>query len=290
MTGYGNAEGRLSGITYAVEISTVNNRYFKATVRLPEALGLLEGDIEKYLRQEVQRGTVNYVLRQKGAPAEALFEINEKALATLMKRLSRINPAGGITRELDLGGLLALPGILSPAVPNAEAANRIRRKVLAITKQAIKGLKAMRATEGAALAADLEQNCKAIKTKLERIRRFSAAGPQQYAEKLKKRVDEMLSTAKLKLNDETVAREVAVFADRADIAEEIARLDSHLVQFTKALKANQQAGRKLDFICQEMLREANTIGSKASDADIVHLVVDIKCRIDRIKEQVQNVE
>ena len=148
----------------------------------------------------------------------------------------------------------------------------------------------MRSAEGAALAADLEQHCRAVKSNLEKIRLHSAAGPQQYAEKLKKRVDELLAAAKVKLNDETVAREVAVFADRADISEEVARLDSHLVQFTKALKGNQQAGRKLDFICQEMLREANTIGSKASDADIVHLVVDIKCRIDRIKEQVQNVE
>jgi len=290
MTGYGSAEGRLSGVTYAVEVSTVNNRYFKATLRLPETLGFLEGDIEKQLRQEVSRGTANYVLRQKGAPAEALFEINEKALATLMKRLGRISPARGMERELDLGGLLALPGILSPAVPSAAAAGRIRRKVLAITRQAVKGLKAMRSAEGAALAADLEQHCRAIKSNLERIRLNSAAGPRQYAEKLKKRVDELLAAAKLKLNDETVAREVAVFADRADISEEVARLDSHLVQFTKALRGNQQAGRKLDFICQEMLREANTIGSKASDADIVHLVVDIKCRIDRIKEQVQNVE
>jgi len=96
--------------------------------------------------------------------------------------------------------------------------------------------------------------------------------------------------AKLKLNDETVAREVAVFADRADISEEVSRLDSHLVQFEKGLKGSKATGRKLDFICQEMLREANTIGSKACDAAIVHLVVDIKCRIDRIKEQVQNVE
>jgi uncharacterized protein (TIGR00255 family) len=290
MTGYGSAEGRLSGVTYAVEVSTVNNRYFKATLRLPETLGFLEGDIEKQLRQEVSRGTANYVLRQKGAPAEALFEINEKALGTLMKRLGRISPARGMERELDLGGLLALPGILSPAVPSAAMAGRIRRKVLAITRQAVKGLKAMRSAEGAALAADLEQHCRAIKSNLERIRLNSAAGPRQYAEKLKKRVDDLLAAAKLKLNDETVAREVAVFADRADISEEVARLDSHLVQFTKALRGNQQAGRKLDFICQEMLREANTIGSKASDADIVHLVVDIKCRIDRIKEQVQNVE
>jgi len=280
----------LSGVTYAVEVGTVNNRYFKATLRLPETLGFLEGDIEKQLRQEVSRGTANYVLRQKGAPAEALFEINEKALATLMKRLGRISPARGMERELDLGGLLALPGILSPAVPSAAMAGRIRRKVLAITRQAVKGLKAMRSAEGAALLADLEQHCRAIKSNLERIQLHSAAGPQQYADKLKKRVDELLAAAKLKLNDETVAREVAIFADRADISEEVARLDSHLVQFAKALRGNQQAGRKLDFICQEMLREANTIGSKACDAGIVHMVVDIKCRIDRIKEQVQNVE
>jgi uncharacterized protein (TIGR00255 family) len=189
-----------------------------------------------------------------------------------------------------LGGLLALPGILTPAVPSGELAGRIRRKVLAITRQALKGLKAMRAAEGAALAKDLERHCGQIKSILERVRSHSTAGPQQYAEKLRKRVDELLASAKLKLNEETVSREVAIFADRADISEEIARLDSHLVQFAKAMKGNQQAGRKLDFICQEMLREANTIGSKASDADIVHLVVDIKCRIDRIKEQVQNVE
>jgi uncharacterized protein (TIGR00255 family) len=179
---------------------------------------------------------------------------------------------------------------LSPAVPSGALAGRIRRKVLAITRQAIKGLKAMRAAEGAALAADLEKHCRSIKANLEQISSRSASGPRQYSEKLRKRVDELLTEAKLKLNDETVAREVAIFADRADISEEVARLDSHLVQFEKGLKGNQQAGRKLDFICQEMLREANTIGSKASDADIVHLVVDIKCLIDRIKEQVQNVE
>jgi uncharacterized protein (TIGR00255 family) len=290
MTGYGNAEGRLDGVTYVIEIGTVNNRYFKATIRLPETLEFIETDIEKMLRQELSRGTANYTLRQKDAPAEALFEINEKALKSLISRLSKISPTGDIERELDLGGLLALPGILSPAIPAGTIAGRIRKKVIAITYQAIKALKTMRAAEGAALAADLRQNCKTIKTSLERIRKQSMAGPAQYAEKLKKRVDEMLAAAKLKLDEDTIAREVAVFADRADISEEIARLDSHLVQFNNALTGKQQAGRKLDFICQEMLREANTIGSKAADADIVHQVVEIKCRIDRIKEQVQNVE
>ncbi len=292
MTGYGNADGRLGGTTYIVEISTVNNRYFKPTIRLPETLGFLESDVEKELRREVSRGTANYTLRQKGAPADALFEINEKALTTLLKRLGEISPSGGLARELDLSGLLALPGILSPAVPSNKEADRIRRKVLAITRQALKGLKSMRAAEGAALSADLEKHCRVIKTSLEQIQTRSAASPKQYAEKLKRRIEELLSVAKLKLNDETLAREVAIFADRADISEEIARLESHLVQFTKGLKSStgQGEGRKLDFICQEMLREANTIGSKAGDSEIVHLVVDIKCRIDRIKEQVQNAE
>jgi uncharacterized protein (TIGR00255 family) len=290
MTGYGSAEGRLNGVTYIIEIGTVNNRYFKATIRLPETLEFLETDIEKVLRQELSRGTANYTLRQKDAPAEALFEINEKALKALISRLSKISPTGDVERELDLGGLLELPGILSPAIPARTIAGRLRKKVIAITYQAIKALKTMRATEGAALAADLRQHCKSIKKSLERIRKQSMTGPSQYAEKLKKRVDEMLATANLKLDNDTISREVAVFADRADISEEIARLDSHLVQFNNALSGKQQAGRKLDFICQEMLREANTIGSKAADADIVHQVVEIKCRIDRIKEQVQNVE
>jgi uncharacterized protein (TIGR00255 family) len=159
-----------------------------------------------------------------------------------------------VERELDLGGLLGLPGILSPAVPSRELAGRIRRKVQTVTQQALKGLKAMRAAEGTALVADLQQHYRSIKTNLERIRLHSAAGPQQYADKLKKRVDELLATAKLKLNDETVAREVAIFADRADISEEIARLDSHLVQFEKGLKGNQQAGRNSHHILESAFK------------------------------------
>lgn len=292
MTGYGCAEGRVEGATYVVEIRAVNNRYFKASIRLPEQVSFLEEEIEGFLRRELSRGMVNYVLRLKDVSAERLFNIDEKALRGLLRRLRKIvaGSAGAPGCAVDVGGLLSLPGMVAPALPDKKAAERIKRKVLALTRQAIKGLKQMRATEGEALAADLEKNCKAIEGRLRQIRSRSNAGPKLYAEKLKKRVDELLSSAKLKLNDETVAREVAVFADRSDISEEITRLDSHLQQFTRSINSNTQAGRKLDFISQEMLREANTIASKASDADIVHWVVDIKCRIDRIKEQVQNVE
>jgi uncharacterized protein (TIGR00255 family) len=290
MTGYGAGEGRIGGVTYAVEIRTVNNRYFKASIRLPETVAFLEEDIERVLRKELSRGMVNYTLRLKDMPAEALFDINEKALRTVVRRLGKINASGGVEWELDVGGLLSLPGILTPALPDARTAGRITRKVLAVTRRALRGLKSMRAAEGAALAADLGRHCKAIERNLATVCSRNKGGPKEYAEKLIKRIDELLATAKLQLNDETVAREVAIFTDRSDISEETARLDSHLRQFEKTVGTDDQAGRKLDFICQEMLREANTIASKALDADVVHRVVDIKCLIERIKEQVQNVE
>jgi len=290
MTGYGAAEGRIGGVTYAVEIRTVNNRYFKASIRLPETVAFLEDEIERLLRKELSRGMVNYTLRLKDMPAEALFDINEKALQTVVNRLGKINASGGVEWELDVGGLLTLPGILTPAVPDARMAGRITRKVLSVTRQALRGLKSMRAEEGAALGADLTRHCRAIERSLATVRIGSKAGPREYAGKLKRRIDEMLAAAKLRLDDETIAREVAIFSDRSDISEETARLDSHLGQFEKTVRTDDQAGRKLDFICQEMLREANTIASKALDADVVHRVVDIKCLIERIKEQVQNVE
>jgi uncharacterized protein (TIGR00255 family) len=290
MTGYGDAEGQLNGVTYTVEIKTVNNRYLKTNVKLPETVAFLEEAIEKLLRKNLSRGTVNYVLRLKNAPANVLFDIDETALQTIMERLNRIAASANITCPIDIGTLLNLPGILEPASPGEEIAEQIKKTVIDISREAIEKLKQMRTAEGTALEADLKQNCSAIKQYLERICARSEIVLQRYAEKLQKRVNELLAEAKLKLDEETLAREVAIFAERSDISEEIARLDSHLQQLIDGCEANGQAGRRLDFISQEMLREANTIASKASDTEITSCIVDIKCRIDRIKEQIQNVE
>ena len=294
MTGYGDAGDQLNGVIYAVEIKTVNSRYFKAKIRLPDSVAFLEEDIERLLRKDLSRGMVNYVLRLKNVSADVLFDIDETALRAVMGRLERIASSVDIKCPIDIGGLLALPGMLAPVSPDEEKAEKIKEVVLNVTQKAVGQLKQMRAAEGAALAADLDGHCKAIKQDLEQIRARSAAVLQEYAKKLKKRVDELLAEAKLKLDEETLAREVAIFADRSDISEEITRLGSHLQQFAESCQgtspANAQAGRRLDFISQEMLREANTIASKASDTEIIHWVVDMKCRIDRIKEQVQNIE
>jgi len=290
MTGYGEAQGEIHGVTYVVEVKTLNNRYFKANIKLPETVGFLEEDIDKLLRQSISRGTINYVLRQKNVSANGLFSIDEKVLGGYMKNLSRIAASAGIECRIDIGSIFSLPGISAMMSPDEKTAGEIRDKILSISGEAIEKLKQMRLAEGAAVVADLDGYCRVMKEGLEKIRDRSTVVPEEYQRKLKKRIDRLLAEAKLKLDEETLAREVAVFAERSDISEEISRLDSHLEQFSESCRANAMAGRKLDFISQEMLREANTIASKASDSEIARLVVDIKCQIDRIKEQVQNIE
>ena len=290
MTGYGYAEGQLNGVTYTVEIKTVNSRYYKVNMKLPETAAFLEDSIEKLLRGNLSRGSVNYVLRLKNAPVNVLFDIDEPALQAIIERLNRIATTSEIQCPIDIGSLLNLPGILEPASPDEKIAEQIKKTVLEISQEAVDKLKQMRAVEGTALEADLNEHCSAIKQDLEKIRALSKIVLEKYAEKLKKRVNELLAGAKLKLDEESLAREVAIFAERSDICEEISRLDSHLQQLLQGCQLKGQAGRRLDFISQEMLREANTIASKASDTEITSIVVDIKCRIDRIKEQVQNIE
>ena len=290
MTGYGAADGEIDGLSCAVEIKAVNNRYLKTNVKLPEVVAFLEEDIEKLLRQNLSRGTISYVLRLKDTSPNLLFDVDEAALRSLVERLSRVGSSAGIDGTVEIGSLLNLPGIIRPALPDKAMTVQIKDMVLNISQKAIKQLKQMRAAEGSSLEADRKSHCDAIRKDLEQIRARSANLIQEYAKRLKRRVDELLAEAKLKLDEGTLAREVAVLADRSDISEEIARLDSHLQQFAESYQASDQAGRRLDFISQEMLREANTIASKASDTEIVRSVVDIKCRIDRIKEQIQNVE
>jgi len=290
MTGYGEAQGEADGISYAVEIKTVNNRYLKTIIKLPELATFMEEDIDKLLRKNISRGTINYVLRLKDASVSALFDIDETALQAVAEKLSRAGTSSGINGTIDIGNLLTLPGIIQPALPDKEKAEQLRKIILEISREALDKLKQMRATEGGYLEDDVKKCCTAIEEELKQIRSRSFIVLQEYAEKLKKRVNELLAHAELKIDEAILAREVAVFAERSDISEEVSRLDSHLHQFEQCLNGIDQVGRRLDFISQEMLREANTIASKASDTETTRYVVNIKCQIDRIKEQVQNIE
>ena len=290
MTGYGQAQGEIDGASYTVEVKAVNNRYFKTIVKLPELLAFLEEDIEKLLRKNLTRGTVNYALRLKDISTDVLFNIDETALQNIVRKLNRVGSAVGLEGAFDIGNLLNLPGIIRPISPDEEMVKQTREAVLDVSQTAIDKLKQMRATEGNFLAEELKGHCRAIGKDLEQIRVQSTNVVQEYTKKLKQRVNTLLAEVKLKLDEEALAREIAIYADRSDISEEITRMDSHLQQFVQSCQANDQAGRRLDFISQEMLREVNTIASKTSDGEVTRCVVDMKCWIERIKEQIQNVE
>jgi uncharacterized protein (TIGR00255 family) len=290
MTGYGQAKGEIEGASYTIEVKAVNNRYFKSVIKLPELLAFLEGDIEKLLRKNLSRGTVNYVLRLREFSSNMLFDIDEKSLLEMVEKLNRAGTAAGLQGSFDISNLLSLPGIVRPLSPDDEMAEQNRQAVLQVSQEAIDKLKKMRSIEGNYLEQELKGHCEAIEKDLGQVRIRSTTVVREYAKKLRQRADLLLAEAKLKLDEETLAREVAVYADRSDISEEISRMDSHLQQFLQSCQGNEQAGRRLDFISQEMLRETNTIASKTTDGEITRCVVDMKCLIERIKEQIQNVE
>jgi uncharacterized protein (TIGR00255 family) len=290
MTGFGQACAEVEGIVYLVEIRSVNNRYFKAALRLPDITAFLEGEIEKLARDSIGRGTLNYSLRMKNVSGQALFDVDENTLVGYVNRLKNFLPKDDARCGIDLAALLALPGIVQPVIPDAKHIERMKNTILKLTTEALEQLKISRLEEGKALTEDLSGNCRKIREDLETIRQRKDTVVREYHEKLRKRVEELLAQAQLRIDNDLLAREAAIYADRSDISEEITRLDSHVKQFEICCKNGGAAGRKLDFITQEMLREANTIASKASDSLIAHCVIDIKCAIDRIKEQVQNVE
>ena len=290
MTGFGQARGKVEGTHYAVEIRSVNGRYFKASIRLPEIWSSLEGEIEKRLRSRLNRGTVHFTVRMKTDSADAAYEVNSAAMERYIEQLEVIRPdQSDVSMTVDLAALLQMPGVVQPPEPD-EVIEAARPGLFGLIDEAVDGLLAMRAAEGEALAADLRAYCDVMARHLAEIAKRSEVVVAEYHQRLKRRVAELTAEAKLKIDEQSLAREVAIFAERCDIAEEVSRLDGHLQQFRAVLDAEQQSGRKLEFISQEMLREANTMAAKGNDTDIANSVVDIKTAVDRIKEQLQNVE
>lgn len=290
MTGFGQACAEIDGVIYTVEIRSVNNRYFKVQMRLPDVMAFLETEIEKLHRQQIQRGTINYSLRMKNVSGKALFDIDEHTLVDYVQRLKGLlGPDDGNCR-LDLAGMLALPGVVQPAIPSEEQTQVMRQAVLTLTQEALEKLSVSRGEEGKLLQEDLLANCERIESELAAVAGRVDAVVQDYHKRLQERVENLLAQAKLKLDEALLAREVAIFAERSDIAEEVSRLGAHLQQFRECCEKGESVGRRLDFVTQEMLREANTIASKSSDTAIGRSVIEIKCSIDRVKEQVQNVE
>ena len=292
MTGFGTAQQEIDGKSFLVEIKTLNNRFLKTSIKLPEALLFAESEVERLIRNKLCRGSVSYSMHMRQGANDGPFEVNTSVLQTYIDSLEQVKTLRGNddVLKIDMGGLLQLPGVCQMRQYSQEERDKYLEIACQLTRDALDSLCTMRALEGEGVLKDLQQQCEAIKTNLDALAKLSETVLQRYHKRLQQRVGDLLADAKLKVDDDVIAREVAIFAERSDINEEVDRLGSHLKQFANACELNEQVGRRLDFLTQEMLREANTIASKANDAEISHHVVNIKVAIDRLREQVQNIE
>ncbi len=292
MTGYGEASAHIDGTHYFLQVRTLNGKYYKATVRLQDEFEALEAEIESGLRKRIARGTAAVKATCTDETGAAAQEINVKALDRYVSQLEQsAHVASGVVK-LDVGALLALPGVLQPPSDEGERVARVRQVFRRLLEEASDKLIGMRESEGELLAADLRRQLTVISSQLETVRERAPEVVHDYQQRLRGRIEQYMREVGATAEPADVIREVASYAERTDIAEEIQRLGGHVEQFLAIIESDEDnpVGRTLDFMAQEMLREANTMSSKSFDTGISRAIVEIKGAIDRIKEQVQNVE
>lgn len=295
MTGQGHAELQDALGTVTVEVRTVNHRGFKCSPRTSESLAWLESRIEKIARSMIRRGAVYLTVNWQRPPGQGLPSIDTAALENYYRQLTRVRDTIGEAAKIDLTALVDLPGVVVPAPENWRDHEELWAIVERAVCDAIENLNAMRRAEGAAMIQTLVRECAAIRGHLDSVCRLAPRTIDLYRNRLESKIRRVLEEHRLEIPTFDLLREVQIYADRSDVSEELTRLDSHLQMFHGILQGNGNAdpepsGRKLDFVTQEMFRETNTIGSKASDAEVSSHVVEIKCAIERMRELVQNLE
>lgn len=291
MTGFGSAQIERDGGHYGAEVRSVNNKFFKGLVRLPEELQGLEAELESIVRGRFSRGSVTITVTFADLSAEAAATLNIAAMRRYIDQLQELNNGDRGEVQIDLSGLLALPGVLV-ADTDSRRLDEAKAIVHPLVEEACDRLLEMRDREGRTLHEDLGQHCAKIDADLGVVRERVPGVVEMYQDRLRQRMESLLAEVGAAVREEDLLREVAVFAERSDISEEVSRLQGHLMQFMEIIDgdSSKPAGRTLDFLAQEMLREANTIGSKCLDVEVSRRIVEIKGSIDRLKEQAQNVE
>lgn len=289
MTGFGDASAERGGTHYAVEIRSLNNRFFKPVIKLPDNVCGLEPELESMLREKLGRGSVTFILKMRSDSAELAYHLNIPALNSYLEQLKSVQGIENFVR-IDLSALVSLPGVCQEPRDESDEIERHGPVIRDLTAKAIIKLAAMRKREGEVLFADLMKHVTLIRVNLKEIAALAPTVVEDYHRRMRERVNKLLAQAEIQISQVDLIKEVAVFAERADIAEEITRLTAHMASFEQSCREGEHGGRKLDFIAQEMLREANTIAAKANDAEIARRIIEIKGAIDRVKEQVQNIE
>jgi uncharacterized protein (TIGR00255 family) len=288
MTGFGAADGTLGDARASVEIRTVNHRFFSPNLKLPSALSRWENEIREVLRQKIARGHVTLTARvdRVGGTGPVINEARLVEYAVALREIQRSHSLGG---EVDLATLLRLPDVVASA-GEAEMDAGVGEAFVAIVNKAVDNLTSMRRAEGAQLAAFLVERVAAVETRLARVEKRAPIRLKEHHERVTRTVSELIGAAGA--DPQRIAQEIAILADKLDVAEELDRFRSHLAAFreTAQSKTSDPVGKRLGFILQEMVREANTIGSKANDAQIQEDVIAVKEELERIREQVENLE
>jgi len=275
-------------LALSAEVRSVNHKFLQLKLRLPSELALLEPEVEALVRKRLERGSVTLNVSSHGAAQLSALALDVDVARRYHVQLLELARELGLEPKVELEDLAKLPGVFA-SEPDSKAMQQGRKLLLEVVEAALDNLEEMREREGQALARDLAKHGAQITRIAAQIRTRMPVVVKGHQDNLRKRVAELLGE-KAALAPADVAREIALLADRLDVTEEITRLESHLAQLQVLCAKNGSVGRQLDFLVQEFLREANTIGSKCNDAQVAHAVVELKTSIERLREQVQNVE
>ena len=289
MTGFGAGTASADGVTASAEVRSVNNRFLKVQTRLPDGAGALEAAVEAAVRDRLARGAVTVAVRVDRAGTAGRFTLDQGVLEGYRTDAADYAAASGLAPANELAAFLSLPGVVrenaaGPAEPAAD-----RPVVLAAVGEALDDLDAFRDREGAAMADELRAQLGSLRDRLSEVESRAPRLAEEYRAKLLARTRDLLADAGADVSPADLTREVILFADKADVTEEIVRLRTHLDAFEAAL-SEDAPGRKLDFLTQELNREVNTVGSKANDADLAGAVVGMKGAVEKLREILQNLE
>ncbi len=290
MTGYGRGECTAKGARITVELNSVNRKQAEVSLSVPSELESIEPDLRDLILASVSRGRVSgrVVLQYTGASRASAVAVNETQAKAYRRELSKLAKSLEIPDNLSLDSLLRLPGVLESAQPTLDA-KAFRAPIKSALGQALEGLLSMREKEGGNLGRDLAKRLAKLRRIVKRVAKLAPDVLKHHRERLIERLKKA-NVDVPDMDDDRLLREIVYYTDRTDITEELTRLGSHFVQLEECLSDVVPVGRKLDFLAQEMFREINTIGSKANDANISSEVVTLKTELEKIREQVQNVE
>ena len=288
MTGYGSAKGQAGDLQISVEVKSVNNRYLDASVRMPRSFLFAEDAVKSAIGRHISRGKVDMFINVDSSAADDVnVKVNEALLKGYIDAIGLISEKYGLENDLTAVSAGRFPDILSVEKKDLDA-EEISAGLVAIAEQALRDFDSMREREGEKLCADVLSKLETISSLVSTVEKESPRTVEAYQNRLREKISEVLSSAGV--DENRILAEAAIYADRVAVDEETVRLRSHMSQLRSMLAGGSPIGRKIDFLIQEFNREANTIGSKCQNSDIAHVVVELKSEIEKIREQIQNIE